>query len=100
MSRFNKTSVARHPALSLVKKLVLCVEIRRGSHGNLCCCVPEVGCCATGENVEDLLQSIQDLIEEYLEDCQQSKVSLPEPQQRDPIQDHDFVAMKAVEVLL
>ena len=50
--------------------------------------------------MEDLLQSIQDLLEECLEDCQQSKVSVPEPQQREPIQDHDLVAMKAVEVLL
>ncbi|DBA87228.1 TPA: hypothetical protein ACH3X1_004294 [Trebouxia sp. C0004] len=61
-----------------------------GTNGNFWCCIPEAGCAATGDSVEDLLQSVQEIIAGYLEDLQEDSLPFPKPQYRNPVKDEGF----------
>ncbi len=87
-------------SLCLEERLLFPVEVRKSSKGNLCCCIPEAGCAATEVGLEQLLQSVQDMIEDYLRDLQKEKLPFPTPQDRSPVKDEGFVSMEVVEVLL
>lgn len=82
---------------SCADRLRFAVEIRKSTKGNFCCCVPEAG---TGESVEDLLKSVQDIIADYLKDLQEDKLPFPKPLPRLAVKDEGFVSLEIVEVLL
>ena len=84
----------------LEERLLFPVEVRKSSKGNLCCCIPEAGCAATGVSLEQLLQSVQDMIEDYLRSLPKEKLPFPTPLDKVPIRDEGFVSMEFVEVLL
>lgn len=84
----------------LSNSLTFPLEIRKSTKGNFCCCVPEAGCAATGGSVEDLLQSVQEMIADYLEDLQEDKLPFPKPQYKHPAKDEGFVSMQEVTVHL
>lgn len=80
-------------------RLYFPVEVRKSSRGNFCCCIPEAGCATTGDSVEALLQSVQDIIADYLE-LQEDNLPFPQPVPKLPVKDNGFVTMETVEVLL
>ncbi len=50
--------------------------------------------------MEQLLQSVQDMIEDYLRSLPKEKLPFPTPLDKVPIRDEGFVSMEFVEVLL
>jgi len=74
--------------------------VRKSTKGNFCCCIPEAGCAATGASLKQLLQSVQEMIEDYLRDLQKENLPFPTPLDKSPVKDEGFVSMEVVEVLL
>jgi len=87
-------------SLRLEERLLFPVEVRRSSKGNLCCCISEAGCAATGVSLEQLLQSVKDILEDYLRDLRKEKLPFPTPLDKCPVKDEGFISMEVVEVLL
>ena len=84
----------------LPNRWIFPVEVRKSTKGNFSCCVPEACCAATADSVEALLESVKDLIEDYLDDLQEDKLPFPKPALEFPVKDEAFVCIQYVEVLL
>ncbi len=51
-------------------------------------------------SLEQLLQSVKDMLEDYLRDLRKEKLPFPTPLDKCPIEDEGIVSMEVVEVLL
>jgi len=51
-------------------------------------------------SLEQLLQSVKDMLDDYLRDLQKEKLPFPTPLDISPVKDEGFVSMEVVEVLL
>ena len=91
----SKRSNAMHKA---TKFFAFPWKFERAFKGTFCCCLPEVRCAASGDTLEKLLEAIQDLAAEYVEDCIENKLPLPEPQLKHPTMDTGFVQMAVIAI--